>query len=188
MLFPISREDANRKLWSIAAGGAISAGLDRSQLPKLEPMFAHVTQSLGGELEGRPSLSKEHYPIMPFGELLLIVWPLALMCFTGRLPGAPREFGVAGIQNWPAISARAANTFIQKVKGVLDPAMALTIVMESRHLRVEARSRAYRQSHNGSAAGTVRLGRSRHRHFILNPAVGVYALLGNEPRRREHCR
>ena len=77
------------------------------------------------------SLSKEHYPIMPFGELLLIVWPLALMCFTGRFPGAAREFGVAGIQNWPAISARAANTFIQKVKGVLDPAMALTIVMES---------------------------------------------------------
>ena len=160
MLFPISREDANCKLWSIAGGGAISAGLDRSQLPKLEPMFAHVTQSLGGELEGRPSLSKEHYPIMPFGELLLIVWPLALMCFTGRFPGASKEYGVAGIQNWPAISARAANTFIQKVKGVLDPAMALTIVMEFRHLRFEARSRAHRQGHIGSAAGTVRLSRA----------------------------
>ena len=53
MLFPVSREDANRKLWSIAAGGAVSAGLDRSQLPKLEPMFAHVTQNSRGRA-GRP--------------------------------------------------------------------------------------------------------------------------------------
>ncbi len=62
---------------------------------------------------------------------MLVVWPLALMCFTGRFPGASREYGVAGIQNWPAISARAASAFIQKVKGALEPAKALTIVMEA---------------------------------------------------------
>jgi len=131
MLFPVSADEANRKLWSLAAGGAVLAGLDRSQLPELGPMFTHVTQTLGGELEGRPSLPKENYPKLPFRELLLVVWPLALMCFTGRFPGASREYGVAGIQNWPAISARAASAFIQKVKGALEPAKALTIVMEA---------------------------------------------------------
>ncbi len=130
-LIPAAAGEAGRKLWSLAAGGAVAAGLDRTKLPEVGPMFAHVTQNLGGEREGRPSLPKEHQPIMPAGELLLLVWPLALMSFTGRFPGAPREFGVAGIQNWPAISARAANTFIQKVKNVLEPSIALTIVMES---------------------------------------------------------
>lgn len=77
------------------------------------------------------SLPKDHQPIVPARELLLLVSPIALMCFTGRFPGAPREFGVARIQNWPAISARAANTFIQKAKNVVEPAVALTIVMES---------------------------------------------------------
>ncbi len=131
ILIPANAAETGSKLWSLAAGGAVAAGLDRTKLPELRPMLAHVTQNLGGELEGRPSLPKEHQPIMPAGELLLLVWPLALTCFIGRLPDAPREFGVAGIQNWPVISARAANTFIQKVKNVLEPAVALTIVMES---------------------------------------------------------
>ncbi len=45
MLFPVSADEANRKLWSLAAGGAVLAGLDRSQLPELGPMFTHVTQN-----------------------------------------------------------------------------------------------------------------------------------------------
>jgi hypothetical protein len=130
-LIPANTGEAYSKLWSVAAGGAVAAGLDRTKLPELGPMFAYVSQTLGGELEGRPSVAKEHQPIMAARELLLLVWPLALMCFTGRIPGASQEFGIAGLQNWPAISARAANTFIQRVKNVLDPSMALTIVMES---------------------------------------------------------
>ncbi len=58
MLVPANTGEANRRLWSLAAGGAVAAGLDRAKLPELRPMFAHVTQNLGGELEG-PALPAE---------------------------------------------------------------------------------------------------------------------------------
>lgn len=131
MLFPQSDADANGKLWSHAAGGAVSAGLDPNQLPQLGDFFSHVAANLGGELEGIPSVSRDHYPQLPAKELLTLTWPLALMCFGGRFPNSQHDFGAASARFWPAISAHVAGALITKTQPALDPAIGLTIVMES---------------------------------------------------------
>ena len=131
MLVPSSEAESNQRLWSLAAGSAVGAGLAPEQLPKIDDMFAHVAKSLGGEREGLPSVSKEHHPHMPVGGLLKGVWPLALMCFTGNVPKAKRKFGVAGMRHWPAISARVASALMRKMPPTLDQRTALIIVMES---------------------------------------------------------
>jgi hypothetical protein len=130
-LLPTSNAEANQKLWSLAAAGAIVAGLERSKLPKLEEMFAHVSKAIGGEAEGLPSVDKKYHPRQRAGELLRQVWPLALMCFTGRFPGIPQEFGTASTRFWPAIAAHAASAMIRKMQPVVNPAISLPIVMES---------------------------------------------------------
>jgi hypothetical protein len=38
-LFPVTDGDGYLKLWSLAAGGAVAAGLNQTELPKLEDMF-----------------------------------------------------------------------------------------------------------------------------------------------------
>ena len=129
-LFPTTEAEAGLRLWSVAAGGAIAAGLNASELPKLENMFKHVSQTLGGELEGLPSLSN-HRPQAPARELLPQFWPLAMMCFNGELSGTVAKSGAVS-QRWrPIIAAYAANTFIRKVQSVLGPANAIVIVMET---------------------------------------------------------
>jgi hypothetical protein len=130
-LLPTSNAEANQKLWSLAAAGAIVAGLDRSKLPKLEDMFAHVSKAIGGDLEGFPSVEKKHYPQKRADELLKQVWPLATMCFSGRFPGIPQEFGAASTRFWPAIGAHVASALIRKLQPVVDPGIGLQIVMET---------------------------------------------------------
>ena len=130
-LVPASTAEVNEKLWSLAASGAIAVGLDRAQLPSLESMFAHVSKSIGGELDGLPSVPKQHHPKLPATPLLKLVWPLAMMCFTGRFPGHSRDYGAASIKFWPAIAAHVANALIRKVQPVLDPRTSLLIVMET---------------------------------------------------------
>jgi hypothetical protein len=114
--FPSSNADAYLRLWSLAAGGAIAAGLSESDL--------------GGDLEGLPSL-REHRPQAGAQELLKLFWPLATMCFQGELSGAVAKSGAVS-QRWrPVIAAYAANRFIQDARSVLLPAEALIIVMET---------------------------------------------------------
>jgi hypothetical protein len=129
-LVPASDADAPLKLWSLAAGAAVASGLSASDLPKLEDMFAHVSETLGGEREGLPSLP-ENRPHMPARELLKLFWPLAMMCFKGELSGAIAKSGEVS-QRWrPVIAAYTANSLMQKVRSVLAPTKALVIVMES---------------------------------------------------------
>lgn len=129
-LFPSSDADAYLKLWSLAAGGAVAAGLTASDLPKPEDMFGHVSHALGGDLEGLPSL-REHRPQAGAQELLKLFWPLATMCFQGELSGAGAKSGAVS-QRWrPVIAAYAANRFIRDARSVLLPAESLTIVMET---------------------------------------------------------
>ena len=131
MLLPSSAAENNQRLWSLAAGSAVGAGLAPEHLPKVAEMFAYVANTLGGEREGLPSVASEHYPHLPAGELLKGLWPLAMMCFTGRFPKATRQFGVASIKHWPAISARVASTLLQKMPRTLDQRTGLIILMES---------------------------------------------------------
>lgn len=131
MLVPTTNAEGNRCVWPLAVGAAVAAGLQAQQVPKLDAMFKHVASSIGGANEGTSSVPVEHQAQLATRELLKAVWPIAIMCFSGKLPGASREFGAAPIAWWSAIAAQAASRPIQDVKNVLPLDVALTLVMES---------------------------------------------------------
>jgi hypothetical protein len=132
MLVPRSNAvaEASEKLWPLALGGAVSAGLDTARLPDLGSMFAHIASTIGGEKEGTTSL--ENYQFQrPAKDLLKAVWPLALKCFNSELSGQVLKPPLIVSQRWrPAIAAITANKMIRDVAAVLPPLAALTIVME----------------------------------------------------------
>jgi hypothetical protein len=130
-LLPVSKADAEGKLWSVAAGGAIAAGLHPSQLPDPDRLFANIVDTLGGKHEGTPRVPQPHLPQLPVKQLLVQIWPIAMMCFVGRFPDEPREFGAASIKFWPAIAAHVASILIRQTRSAVDPRTSLSIVMES---------------------------------------------------------
>jgi len=131
MLVPKTEAEANRCVWSLAAGGAVSAGIRPQQLPVLDAMFKHVASTIGGANEGKSSVSPDHQAHQPACDLLKAIWPTAIMCFSGRFPGAGREYGPAPVAWWSAIAAQASSRPIRDVKGALPPDIALTLLMES---------------------------------------------------------
>jgi hypothetical protein len=131
MLVSSCETEGNQRLWPLAAGGAVEAGLPSSQLPKLGDMFAHVAKTIGGVGAGLPSVSRDHHPQQPAGEILKMVWPLALACFTGRLPATPQNIGAASLRHWPAIAARVASALIAGMPPTFDRRVALILVMEA---------------------------------------------------------
>jgi hypothetical protein len=131
MLLPKSDQDAPTKVWSVAAGAALAAGLARENLPDLSKMFAHVSSTIGAENEGLPSVPRERQPHLRGRELLKAVWPLVLICFSGKFPGHDREYGAAPRSWWSAIAAQASARPVLAVKQVLAPDVALTILMET---------------------------------------------------------
>lgn len=130
-LLPLSKADADSKLWSVAAGGAIAAGLHPSQLPNPDRLFADFVDALGGKHEGMPRVLEKHLPQLPVKQLLVQTWPVATMCFIGRFPAQPSEYGAASTKFWPAIAAHVASTLIRQTRSAVDPRTALIIVMES---------------------------------------------------------
>ncbi|WP_133303025.1 hypothetical protein [Cupriavidus lacunae] len=130
MLVPQTEADGNRCVWSLAASGAISAGLQSHQIPSLDAMFKHVASTIGGPNEGRSSVPAQHQAHLPARDLLKLVWPIAVFCFAGKIPGAPREFP-APVPRWAAITAQASYRPIRDVEKVLPPNIALTLLMES---------------------------------------------------------
>jgi hypothetical protein len=131
MLVPKTNAEGNRCVWSLALGGAVGAGIQAQQVPKLEAMFKHVASTIGGPNEGKSSVPAKHQAQLPSRDLLKAVWPLAVMCFSGKFPGASREFGVAPVGLWSAIAAQASSRPVQDVKNVLPPDIALTLLMET---------------------------------------------------------
>jgi hypothetical protein len=131
MLVPKTDAEANRCVWSLAAGSAVSAGLQVQQMPDLGAMFKHVAWTICGANEYKSSVPDRHQAHLPARDLLKIVWPVANMCFSGRLRGASREYPAAPVAWWSAIAACASGRPIRDVKNVVPPDIALTLLMES---------------------------------------------------------
>jgi hypothetical protein len=131
MLFAKTEAEADGRVWSQAASAAVSAGLPMSRVPKWDAMFGHVAGSLGGPLEGRPSTGPNHQPAVPARQLLSLFWPHALSFLKGDFDDFHKRFGPVPLKSWCAVAAYATAGPIIDVKDVLDPAISLTILMES---------------------------------------------------------
>jgi hypothetical protein len=121
------------RLWEWAVTGAISAGLNESNLPDTSTMWENVNRSIQAGLDGMPSVSKEHWPHLPPTRLLELVWPMAKQLLTGKGSGAKAPPGIVVVEPhwWPSITGAVTSAVIEQVKTVLDARTALTIAMET---------------------------------------------------------
>ena len=131
MLLAKTERDAPGRVWPQAAGAAIGAGLAVARLPDLHAMFAHVAGAIGGAQEGLPSTGPAHQPGLPARDLLKGLVPQVARILSGDISEVHSRFGPAPAKWWGAITAYATGKPIHDVKDVLDPAIALTILMES---------------------------------------------------------
>lgn len=69
MLVPKTNAEANRCVWSLALGGAVGAGIQAQQVPKLEAMFKHIASTIGGPNEGKSSVPAKHQAQLPARDL-----------------------------------------------------------------------------------------------------------------------
>lgn len=131
MLMARTQEEGPSRVWSVAAGAAIGAGLPVPRLPDFHAMFRHVAGCIGGPQEGLPSTGSGHQPGMPVRPLLKLLVPKVRQILSGDISEVHSRFGPAPPKWWCAITAQATARPITDVKDVLDPAIALTILMES---------------------------------------------------------
>lgn len=115
-----STQPTEPSVWQFVARGAKSAGA--WTLPDLEPIFAHVSSTVGGETFGIPRLPAEHQPREKPREALNRFWPPVKAMLTSR--------GIEPVR-WPLEIAVAIHRLISRIKGEIDPALAATIVMEA---------------------------------------------------------
>jgi hypothetical protein len=107
-------------IWGLAAGAAKHEGAE--ELPDLNELFKHVTTTLGNEDFGIPRVPEAHKAGDSPAHYLKTLWPLLLPTVRFFCPN-PAE--------WPVLFGIAIQDAIVAGKEVIDPALALKIVMES---------------------------------------------------------
>jgi hypothetical protein len=112
--------ESKLSVWSISGGGAQKAGCEI--LPDVSEIFKHVTDSIGKESFGKPRVPSKHVA----AELPIVyvqtLWPLVLPLLT--------EF-CKKPEHWPILVSLSIQEVISMGKGVVEPCLALTLVMES---------------------------------------------------------
>ncbi len=112
--------ESEMSVWSIAAGGAQACGCQR--LPDLDDIFAHVANTVGSTEFGLPRLPEGH----PVHEAPLFylerLWPKHFP-LVERLCPEP--------DHWPLAFALAIQELLSQTRAVLEPCVALQVVMES---------------------------------------------------------
>jgi hypothetical protein len=107
-------------IWNLAGGAAQNAGA--KSLPDINDIFQYTVQVLGEDAYGIPRVPDKHRPAdKPFNYLRLF-WP--------RLFTTVKLFCPNPVE-WPILYGLAIQEAINAGKNMIDPALALTIVMES---------------------------------------------------------
>lgn len=106
-------------VWTIAAGGAQATGCEH--IPDPTEVFAHVAETVGSPEFGLPRLTPEH----PMHDTPLnyveAFWPEVFRLASRFCPDPA---------HWPLLLGLAVQEIMLQAKGVLDPCLALRIVME----------------------------------------------------------
>lgn len=131
MLIARTREEAASRIWSVACGGAVSAGLPVEQLPEVGPMFSHVAGIINDDKDFTSSVGEVHASSIPLFDLLHIVWPFAMHFFAADFDDLHRKHGPVPQKWWGPIAAHNSGHPITEVKEVMPPQLALTIMMET---------------------------------------------------------
>jgi hypothetical protein len=106
-------------IWSLAAGGAQTAGVS---IPDLGGIVKHVAATVGGAKFGIPRIPDNHRPgDLPFN-YLKVIWPHIFPPVVELCP--PSE-------EWPIAFGIAAQRTILASKDVINPMLGVSILMES---------------------------------------------------------
>jgi hypothetical protein len=116
----ISTQKGQFSIWNFVAGAAQSLGA--KELPDLNEIFSHVANTVGTDKFGVPRLLPRHMPHAPPFELLNKFWnPIRNhLAINTDTPGS-----------WPYVLGQATQILMIQAKGVIDPALAAKVVMES---------------------------------------------------------
>lgn len=119
-------DDLNRPLaedeysvWGIAAGGAQAAGC--REIPQPDDVFAHAAATVGSEQFGLPRLPPDHPMHDTPLAYLEAFWPEVFRLASKFCPDPA---------HWPVLLGLAIQELILQARGVIDPCLALQIVME----------------------------------------------------------
>ncbi|MCB1500424.1 MAG: hypothetical protein KDK07_11660 [Bauldia sp.] len=116
-------------VWGFGAAAAVEAGLPEARLPDYVDMFRHASATIGTGDFGIPRVSADHRPHLSPKEALVRFWPAA-RAILARTDG-PEPGKSVPVEYWPAILGLVARQYILMAREALDPAMSLSLVMES---------------------------------------------------------
>ena len=118
------------EFWPIVAGGAVANGLSPDEMVSTGSMINHIDQQVDADpVCFRVGLFEQ--PKMQPQDLLKLVWPLAEVCFSGRIPGAQDQFGRAKVLFQPAICGYVVQQYLGMFGDRLPVGPAVTITMEA---------------------------------------------------------
>jgi hypothetical protein len=107
-------------IWALCAGAAQHMGC--TELPDINDIFRHVSETVGGERFGVPRVAEAHQPNDLPINLVRTIWPNTLP-FVAEFCDRPVQ--------WPVLLGIAIQQAMYLGKGIIDPGLAVSIVMES---------------------------------------------------------
>ncbi len=117
-------------LWSILAGVVIKCGGKPVSAEEYGEIFRNVGATVGTARFGEPRLPKNHQSSMTPRNALNRAWPHARKILKrDDIPGF--EGRSLEIGYWPTVIAMTASALIEDAKSVLDPKLAMRIVLEA---------------------------------------------------------
>ncbi len=119
---PLNRPlaESEHSVWGLAVGGAEKASC--IVLPDIADMFRHASQTVGGKDFGIPRMAQQHQPSDTPANYLKSIWPATHLLAIRYCMRA---------NDWPILYGLVAQEAIYMARDIVDPVLALTLVMES---------------------------------------------------------
>lgn len=111
---------AQYSVWGLAGGAAQHVGVN--EFPDLDEIFRHTASALGGDQFGIPRVPDNHRAHDTPINYLKAIWPSLFPTVKLFCPNPV---------DWPILYGLAIQEVIEAGKSVIDPSLALKIVMES---------------------------------------------------------
>ena len=118
------------RLWNVVVAAAAEAGMPPSERPDLGDIFRHVASTVGKPEFGIPRVPKGNSPHYMPRQALDRFWPHVKFILTRTDRSGPARGQSVVPEHWPIVLSLVARQFVQIKKSVLDPRLAVQLIME----------------------------------------------------------
>ncbi|RFP34636.1 hypothetical protein D0T24_13615 [Duganella sp. BJB480] len=112
--------ESRYSVWGIAGGGAQEAGC--KSLPDLAAIFRHTSEVVGTDAFGKPRVPDNHVPRDQPINYVRTLWPVLKPVVVKYCPNP---------EHWPVLLGLSIQEVILMAKTVIDPCLAMQLVMEA---------------------------------------------------------